>query len=118
MSDDSETAASPSLVSASTSGAVPQPDDVLFGRGKGIQNHGGNVRFREIVDRYADSYEASSRTEKAKIAEKIVEIVKGSNGRFLKRRHDDEWEEVDDRTARRKVAHLFRNRRKAGDEIG
>lgn len=52
--------------------------------------------------------------EKASIAEMIVDMVKNAGGRFLKA--DDEgsekWEEVDDNTARKKVAHTFRNRRK------
>jgi hypothetical protein len=94
----------------------PQPGekDVLFGRGKTVADAPGNIKFRQLIEIYMDKYEAAGRLEKTCIADLIVRIVKDANGgRFLKREDgDDFWVEVDDTTARKKVAHAFRNRRK------
>jgi hypothetical protein len=58
-------------------------------------------------------YEACTRIEKAQIAEMIVNMVTDAGGRFLKPEDEgDVWEEVDGHSARNKVAHTFRNRRK------
>ena len=89
-----------------------RPNDVLFGRGKTVVEHPGNMKFRNIVGRHMEEYEAASRLEKTCMTEHIVELVKSSDGRFLKRDDGGDWEEVDDETARKKVAHAFRNRRK------
>ena len=94
-------------------GLLPAPDDVLFGRGKTVVDHPGNVRFRQIVDTLSRKYEGSGRLEKTCIAQIIVRMVKENTGRFLKREGDGGWEEVDEITARRKVAHAFRNRWRA-----
>lgn len=75
--------------------------------------HPGNAWFRDLVDKTMLQYESCSRMEKASLAEMIVDMVKRAGGRFLKPEDDgDAWEEVDDHTARKKVAHTFRNRRK------
>lgn len=94
--------------------------DILFGRGKTVGDHMGNVWFRQLVDAIMVQYEAGTRMEKATIAEMIVNFVKSSGGRFLKIKDevncgavsDNCWEEVEDHFARKKVAHTFRNRRK------
>lgn len=88
------------------------PNDVLFGRGKTVVEHVGNLRFRNIVGMQMDAYEAANRLEKTYITEQIVEAIMSSDGRFLKRDDGGDWEEVDHETARKKVAHAFRNRRK------
>ena len=91
---------------------VIQPNDVLFGRGKTVVEHPGNLKFRNLVGNQMEEYEAASRLEKTCMTEKIVQLVHDSDGRFLKRDDGGDWEEVDHETARRKVAHAFRNRRK------
>jgi hypothetical protein len=93
-------------------GSALRPDDVLFGRGKAVVDHQGNTQFRQIVDMYMCKYESAGRLEKTCIAEAIVHMIKEASGRFLKRDNGGDWEEVDDSTARKKVAHAFRNRRK------
>jgi hypothetical protein len=32
-------------------------DDIVFGRGRGFQNHPGNLRMREIIDKYKTQYQ-------------------------------------------------------------
>jgi hypothetical protein len=91
------------------------PVDVLFGRGK-IVTHPGNARFRQLIDYYMEKYEISSKLEKTCIAEIVVQMVKETSGRFLKRGvNAGDWVEVDHATARNKVAHAFRNRRNTCD---
>lgn len=93
-----------------TTGLTPLATDVLLGRGKAIIDHPGNVRFRQVIDFYGQKYEAAGRLEKTCMAEVIVRLI-NSSGRFLKRDDVGAWEEVDEATARKKVAHAFRNRR-------
>jgi hypothetical protein len=99
-------------------GLTPRPEDVLFGRGKTVVEHPGNIRFRQVVDLYMLKYTAAIRTEKTRITEGIMHMVQGSAGRFLRRDDGMNWEEVDDATAREKVAHAFRNRRKFHGNLG
>ena len=87
------------------------PNDVLFGRGKAVVDHPGNTKFRRLVDVYMRKYLEAERLEKTCIAEAIVQMIKESSGRFLKKEPGSNWEEVDGPEARKKVAHAFRNRR-------
>ena len=96
---------------------VPGPFDVLLGRGRLIQEHLGNLRYRQMIDEHKDQYDSASKLEKTNIAKKVVQLVQASQGRFLKRDEGEDgggfWIEVDDETAREKVSHSFRNRRQA-----
>jgi hypothetical protein len=70
---------------------VLHPNDVLFGRGSGPNDHEGNIKFRELVLMRKTEYMATNhRQTKAKIALSIVETVFLSNGRFLKKIEGDE----------------------------
>jgi hypothetical protein len=89
----------------------PWPNDVLFGRGKPIQERPGNARFREMIDKHIDKYEQNEKGAKAIASAYIVRIVKEEGGRFLKEWEDGGWVEVDEATARAKVGHTFRARR-------
>jgi hypothetical protein len=90
----------------------PQMNDVLFGRGKPIQERPGNVRFREILELHRPQYDKGEKFEKTAITTNIVRIVKGEGGRFLKQNDNGRgWLEVDDASARMKVSHAFRTRR-------
>lgn len=91
---------------------VPRRFDVLFGRGKIAKQHTGNLRAQHLVDMYMPEYEAANKFNKTTIAERILDIITESYGRFLK--WDDQsgcWVEVDRDTARDKVSHYFRIRR-------
>ena len=88
--------------------------DVLFGRGKGSQNHPGNVRFHRLLDQHIDEYDKASKLGKTALSEKIIKIINESSGRFLKQDENGsgELEEVDLITAREKVSRAFRARRR------
>jgi hypothetical protein len=89
---------------------LPGSVDVLFGRGKPIQEHPGNLRYHYILDMYQDPYEGAKKFQKMEISETVVHLVKKYHGRFLKQ-DGAGWVAVDDTTARDKVSHAFRTRR-------
>jgi hypothetical protein len=90
----------------------PSRCDVLFGRGKSSQNNPGNIRYRLMIDESRTAYEKAKLLEKTLIAERIVKDVKTFSGRFLKHGGNGGWVEVDDDTAREKISHAFRDKRR------
>mmetsp|Transcript_6219 Transcript_6219/g.9125 ORF Transcript_6219/g.9125 Transcript_6219/m.9125 type:complete len:972 (-) Transcript_6219:2620-5535(-) len=67
---------------------TPNPNDVLCGRGGGINSHPGNRTFRSWVRERKESYNlAKSKAQKAKLSREIVDRVRNLNppGRFLMR---------------------------------
>eukprot|EP00980_Cylindrotheca_fusiformis_P019168 scaffold6501_cov98-Cylindrotheca_fusiformis.AAC.2 len=98
---------------------LPSNNDVLWGRGKQIYWHPGNRVLRELVETYEDEYNELSRDGKTKVAHRIVSVVHGFSGRFLK--PDEEsgmWIEVSDLEAREKVTHRFRRNRELALKSG
>jgi hypothetical protein len=89
----------------------PLPNDILLGRGKPIQQRPGNIRYREMIDKHMDKYEEGNSAKYA-ITAYIVHLLKEEGGRFLKEVEDGGWVEVDEATARLKISHAFRTRRK------
>jgi hypothetical protein len=89
----------------------PLPQDVLFGRGRPIQNHPGNVRFREILDHYADDYDNDDLIQKKMVALQVVHRVTSSGARFLKPMDNNHWAQVEDKAVYKKVCQFFRTRR-------
>ena len=111
MTSSPMTSIEPSVVSSSTTPHTIRDTDVLFGRGRGMSKHPGNARFRKLVDQHVPQYEKAGKYEKTSIAENIVNIIKQSDGRFLRLGKSGEWESVSDEAARNKVSHAFRARR-------
>lgn len=89
---------------------IPGRLDVLFGRGKPIQGHFGNLRYHALLDHYQHAYEQAKKFDKMDIAKATVDQVHEYFGRFLKQEAAG-WIEVDDNVARDKVSHAFRTRR-------
>ncbi|CAB9517664.1 Transfer protein [Seminavis robusta] len=92
---------------------IPRRFDVLFGRGRHTRNHTGNARAAHISEMFRDKYEAAGKFEKTAIAERIVTMIRESQGRFLKW-EDDAWVAVDQQAARNKISHFYRNTRNKG----
>eukprot|EP00980_Cylindrotheca_fusiformis_P015392 scaffold4329_cov115-Cylindrotheca_fusiformis.AAC.9 len=62
------------------------PNDVLFGRGSGPNDHEGNIKFRDLVAKRKGEYMSTNhRQTKAIIAKDVVDSVFQSQGRFLKK---------------------------------
>jgi len=90
---------------------IPGRFDVLLGRQKRCQDHVGNLRYRHLVLSYQDRYENARKHEKTAIAEKIIQEVHEKGGHFLEIYYED-FIEVSDIVARKKVAHAFRSQRR------
>lgn len=103
------------------------PNDVLFGRGSGPNDHEGNIKFRDMVaSRKAEYLATNHRQTKAKIAKEVVDSVFACNGRFLKKLEPSEIQKigfdashdlytlVDDDTIMEKAKQALRQNRDKG----
>mmetsp|Transcript_47985 Transcript_47985/g.138181 ORF Transcript_47985/g.138181 Transcript_47985/m.138181 type:complete len:542 (-) Transcript_47985:51-1676(-) len=88
---------------------IPGRLDVLLGRGKPIQEHIGNLRYLALLDTYQYEYQILKKFEKQALCDRIVDMVEGYGGRFLKQEYAG-WVRVDHVVARDKVAHALRTR--------
>eukprot|EP00977_Amphora_coffeiformis_P028415 scaffold35012_cov214-Amphora_coffeaeformis.AAC.3 len=62
------------------------PNDVLIGRGSPATANIGNIRFREVIRSLLPMYVATTRrSEKDRIARRVIEIVQSRQGRFVRR---------------------------------
>ena len=97
---------------------------VLCGRGSAANNHIGNIRFRDIVQKYQDRYRSACKSDKPIVALEIVLRWKSMSppGRFLSKKSSSKkggkdsedisggWYEIPDEQASRKVAQRLRER--------
>jgi hypothetical protein len=103
------------------------PNDVLFGRGSGPNDHEGNIKFRDLVSSNKPEYLSTShRQTKANIARGIVDKVFAQNGRFLKKMENadaqrislpsgiDAYVVVDSDTIMEKAKQALRQNREKG----
>lgn len=96
---------------------VPRRFDVLFGRGKHTREHTGNLRAYHLVEMSFLEYENANKCRKTEIAQRIVDIIHESYGRFL-RWEEGGWVEVDDEDCHKKISHFFRQMRSKKLEDG
>jgi hypothetical protein len=86
--------------------------DIVFGRGKGFQNHPGNQRMREIIHKYKAGYRSLKRTKKRELVQSIYDELTEGGARFLKKLDDNGiWVKVDTPIALQKVSHTLRCRK-------
>lgn len=86
--------------------------DILFGRGKGFQNHPGNQRMRDVIEKYKIQYHSLKRSEKQKLIEAVYRELTEAGARFLKKvDNEDAWVKVDRPVALQKVSHTLRCRK-------
>lgn len=97
-------------------------NDILCGRGSGPNDHPGNVNFRQIVSTRRNEYlTTSTRTEKVRIANEILNAVKSLHppGRFLEKVENEpkdknnttKWITVSEHKATEKVKQALRQMR-------
>lgn len=89
---------------------IPRRFDVLFGRGRNTREHTGNLRAAHLVEMYQTEYEQANKWGKTAVAQRMLEMIHESYGRFL-RWEGKGWVEVDAETAREKISHFFRHLR-------
>lgn len=92
---------------------VPRRVDVLMGRGKLIEENGGNLRLRHLIATHGKRYDEATKFEKTVVAKTLLKMIHETGGRFLKR-NEAGWYIVSDDMARDKISHAFRNRRNRG----
>jgi len=92
---------------------VPREADILLGRGRGAQNHKGNVHYRYVVESFRSRYEKiPQKGAKTQLIREVVECIHSKGGRFLKQDLYGRWIPVEPEVARDKVSHSFRNQKR------
>jgi hypothetical protein len=85
-----------------------------FAFGKMRSNNGGNRSLRRLVKK-KPRYDAGFKAAKTEMTGTVVTTVQQDGGRFLKKEDYDRWIKVSDNEACEKVAHMFRNARRASN---
>lgn len=67
---------------------VPTDDDILRGRGGGVNSNSGKRRLLELIRPLGKVYVTLKRGEKGKLGQEIVDTVHGWGGRFLEMEKD------------------------------
>jgi hypothetical protein len=92
---------------------VPGELDILLGRGRGAQNHKGNIHYRQVVETFRSRYEQiPQKGAKTQLIREVVAVIYDNGGRFLKQDGFGRWIPVDPEVARDKVSHSFRNQKR------
>ncbi len=91
---------------------TPHENDVLAGRGNGVNLHPGNIRFRQLVNVAKEGYVLASLEDKRKYANCIVQHIRNLSppGRFLKKSSgkDGYWSVMNDKGAHDKTRQALR----------
>ena len=90
----------------------PHPTDVLCGRGKKIFDHEGNQNLRAMVKPLQPEYDKLDKKGKKLIRLQVYEKV---TGKFIKLENNN-WIEIDEKSALEKIAQHFRSVRKTSAE--
>lgn len=97
----------------------PGIHDVFLGRGGGINNRPGNIRFRDLVRQHKARYIEARKIDKPKVAVDVVRIWRNLNppGRFLERTkvsgvvsEPPVYHDVGDKKAQLKASQCLRER--------
>lgn len=89
---------------------VPNPHDVLCGRGALINKHPGNVVYRRVVEHNKKTYHSCKKAYKNLLARSIVEAVARQKppGRFLARDSQGQWLDIGKARAIQKTCQALR----------
>lgn len=97
---------------------TPKASDILFGRGRGFQEHPGNQRMLKIISKHKQAYRASKRSRKREFVESVYEEITKDGSRFLKKLEGENcWVEVSIPISLEKVSHTLRGKRKSEDDF-
>ena len=98
---------------------VPHKNDVLSGRGRGINKHPGNKKWRDLIIANQAQYMALPRNQRPVITEAIVKAVRSLSppGRFLaKDPNTGLFYEIGEDKANEKTAQAMRDTKKQAKE--
>jgi hypothetical protein len=90
---------------------TPSRYDILFGRGRPMRDHPGNLELLFLVEQNSSAYNSANKQEKTRLSLEILRMLKAKPSRFLKKNTSGVWQEVDEDMAREKVSHAFRTMR-------
>jgi hypothetical protein len=94
---------------------APTDKDVLLGRGGHARHHIGNLYYLKVKTDLQDRYFKAKCSEKTRISQELVDIVRGRGGRFLKyNKFVGKWYEVENDMARGKASQALREVHVAG----
>ena len=85
---------------------VPTENDILLGRGRGVQHHEGNVRFRKMLEPYRLDYDRTPRKNRRQYSAAVTHFLLGNGIRFLQKTEDGDWVLSSFEEADRKVGQL------------
>lgn len=90
---------------------TPSASDILCGRGNVFSNHDGNRYFGRIIRANLKDYrEASTRPEKIRVVDDILQEIRSSGVRFTKLDSETKrWYELNDVLAHQKIGHAIRD---------
>lgn len=110
----------PLLSSLSMRKVQATDNDVLLTRGRPKADHVGSAHFRNFIDECLPQFEKGTKSERLALAETVIETIKASGGRFLKRESEHgQWENIGyGAMTRKRVLMTFRNRKKALGSAG
>jgi len=86
--------------------------DVLLGKGFVVQNHPGNIAFREFLEEYYEEYDNAQRSSRVDIARRLTRTLRASGVQFWKEIEYTVWTETSFDEAVKKVGQVFRSARK------
>ena len=92
---------------------TPHSNDVLSGRGNGVNHHEGNIYFRSLIQKYKPFYLHSNPSEKKLISKRIVQDVQNRDppGRFLKQSDSTElWNSLELEKVLKKTGQALREK--------
>jgi hypothetical protein len=93
-------------------------NDIIFGRGKGLQRHPGNQRMRKLIGKYKEQYQSLERTRKRILVEAVYNEIVEVGARFLTKSPDeDTFFVVDVPTALLKVSNTLRCKKSLNQSV-
>ncbi len=89
---------------------TPHDNDIIKGRGNGANLHPGNIRFRQLVKVAREGYALSSKADKKKYAESILQHISSLDppGRFLDKDDKGQWFVMDAKKSKAKTRQALR----------
>jgi len=87
----------------------PRHEDCLFGRGRNVMKHPGNIAMRFLLEKNLDRYLCAPHQNKSEIAWEVVNEINSGGGRFLKELDNGLFTPVDEEIARKKISIAFRD---------
>ena len=91
----------------------PTENDVVSGRGHSANNHQGNKKYINLVKKYKRQYiQALTDFEKTRICSRVINEIRNSGRRFLKRiygKSQVQWVEMEANDVKKKVSQAMRD---------